>query len=547
MTFEMKVLNRKEVSVLISQLKADILREWEAQSREKVAAAKLQSRLALRDSLPEFLDQLVLTLECSNPKEQAATNAEVAREHGEDRSKQPEYTLEEVIFEYHILRSVIIEHLEASGSTDTNSRKIIHEFIDRGIGKAAATYAEIEISRQAVQKRDFEEAKIEAERSNQAKSAFLANMSHEIRTPLGAIMGFVGLLKDKGLSDDEILKYHAIIDRNSNHLLRIIDDILDLAKVEAGKVVIEKIEFSLLEFLIEFSSLAAIKAREKGIAFEFRPETLVPELVISDPTRLRQVLSNIVGNAIKFTEKGSVEFRVKYNNERLQFIVTDTGRGIAPEQRTALFQAFSQADSSTTRKFGGTGLGLVLTKKIAQAFGGDFDLMESEIGKGSIFEASIPVTVPAKAKLVSVDKVEVEPTSDNHFDPFQVDLKGLEILLVEDSPDNQYLIQKMLSKTGAKIVTANDGAEGVKLALAHRYDIILMDIQMPVMDGHQAVRTLRSQGYARPIVALTAHAMKEEREHAVLSGFSHFLTKPINRKSLIDLLQMLHSPHNLGL
>lgn len=544
MTSVKKTLNRKEVSRLIKDLKAEILSEWEAQSRKKVAAAKVQSHPALRDSLPEFLDQLVLTLECDDPKEHVATNAEVAREHGEDRAKQPEYTLEEVIFEYHILRAVTIKDLEAKGTPDSVSRKIIHEFIDRGIGKAAATFAELEFNRQAIQTKDFEEAKIDAERSNQAKSAFLANMSHEIRTPLGAIMGFVGLLKDKGLSDEEILNYHSIIERNSNHLLQIIDDILDLAKVEAGKVVIEKIEFSLLAFLAEFSSLAGLKAREKGIAFGFKPETLVPELVISDPTRLRQILSNAVGNAIKFTEKGSVEFRVEYKDQRLQFRVTDTGRGISPEQRAALFQAFSQADSSTTRKFGGTGLGLVLTKKLAQAFGGDFDLIESEIGKGSVFEASIPVTIPTKVKLVPRKKTQVESAVEVSLDPYQVNLKDLEILLVEDSPDNQYLIQKMLSKTRAKIVTANDGSEGVKLALAHRYDVILMDIQMPIMDGHEAVRTLRAKGYSKPIVALTAHAMKEEREHALLSGFSHFLTKPINRKSLIDLLELLHSPHN---
>ena len=501
-----------------------------------MAAAKAQTRLALRDSLPDFLDQLVLTLKSENPKEQAAKNSEVAREHGEDRAKQPEYSLEEVIFEYHILRAVIILHLEALVTTGSECRKIIHEFIDRGIGKAAATFAELETNRQAVQAKAFEEAKIEAERLSSAKSEFLANMSHEIRTPLGAIMGFVDLLKDKGLSDEDILNYHAIIERNSTHLLRLIDDILDLAKVEAGKVVIEKIEFSLREFLAEFSSIAGAKAREKGIVFEFKPETLVPEIVISDPTRIRQILSNIVGNAIKFTEKGSVAFYVQYTNQQLHFKVVDTGRGISMEQRQALFQAFSQADSSTTRKFGGTGLGLVLTKKLAQAFGGDFNLTESELGSGSVFEASIPLTVPTNAKLVPIEKAVAKVTSDSNLDPHHVDLAGFEILLVEDSPDNQYLIQKMLSKTGARVVIANDGAEGVKSALSHDYDVILMDIQMPIMDGHEAVRTLRERGYSGAVVALTAHAMKDERERAFRSGFSHFLTKPIARLSLIELL-----------
>ncbi len=534
-------LDRHEVAKLVSTLKADILKYWEKLSREKVAAAEKQSHLALRDSLPEFLDQLELTLKSNDPNEQAASNAKVAKEHGEDRAKQPEYTLEEVIFEYHILRAVIIDHLEAKAELASEPQKIIHEFIDRGIGKAAATFAELEANQQAIRAREFEEAKVVAETSNQAKSAFLANMSHEIRTPLGAIMGFVGLLKDKGLSEEEILNYHTIIDRNSNHLLRIIDDILDLAKVEAGKIILEKIEFSLTEFLAEFASLANLKAREKGIIFKYTRQTSLPEHIISDPTRLRQVLSNIVGNAIKFTEKGSVELSVYYTEQGLRFCVVDTGRGIAAEQRAQLFQAFSQADSSTTRKFGGTGLGLVLTKKLSQTFGGDFQLIESRIGKGSFFEAKIPVTVPSHSKILTDANVAVAVPTSSGVDPYQVDLAGFQILLVEDSPDNQYLVQKMLSKTGAEITIVSNGDEGVKSALAKQFDVILMDIQMPIMDGHEAIRILRSRDYMGPVVALTAHAMNEERKLALKSGFSHFLSKPIIRKDLIDLLKTIHN------
>lgn len=540
-----KLSDRHEAAKLLGTLKAEILKDWEKLSREKVVAAQKQSRLALRDSLPEFMDQLELTLKSSHPSEQAASNAEVAKEHGEDRAKQPEYTLEEVIFEYHILRAVIIDHLEASADLASESQKIIHEFIDRGIGKAAATFAELEANHQSIQAKKFEEAKIVAERSNQAKSAFLANMSHEIRTPLGAIMGFVGLLKDKGLSEEEISNYHTIIDRNSNHLLRIIDDILDLAKVEAGKIILEKIEFSLTEFLAEFASLASLKAREKGIVFKYIQQTSLPEHIVSDPTRLRQVLSNIVGNAIKFTEKGSVELSIHYSEQGLRFCVADTGRGITSEQRAQLFQAFSQADSSTTRKFGGTGLGLVLTKKLCQTFGGDFQLIESHIGKGSLFEAKIPVTVRPHTKIVNHENTVVAAPASNGVDPYQVNLVGCKILLVEDSPDNQYLVQKMLSKTGAEVTTVGNGDEGVKSALANRFDVILMDIQMPIMDGHEAVRMLRSKNYPGPVVALTAHAMNEERELALKSGFSHFLSKPIIRKSLIDLLNTLYKNYRL--
>ncbi len=247
-------------------------------------------------------------------------------------------------------------------------------------------------------------------------------------------------------------------------------------------------------------------------------------------------MSNIVVNAIKFTEQGQVELAVEFQNSQLTFRVTDTGRGISEEHQERLFQAFSQADASTTRKFGGTGLGLILTKKLSQALGGDFNLISSEIGKGSVFAATIAIDLPEDAKLVPVNNIEQiipklkQPTRE------VPNLMGMRILLVEDSPDNQFLFQQFLRPTGAVITVAHDGQEGVHQALLQDFDAILMDIQMPLMDGHQAVRLLRSKGYRGPIIALTAHAMAEEKDRTIASGFSHFLTKPVDRHGLYEIL-----------
>jgi len=538
MTTRPDPLDRHAAAKVLAELKADILRQWEMLAREKVDAARKQSRLALRDSLPQFMDQLIATLKSADPKSQAAENADIAKDHAEDRAKQPEYTLGEVIVEYQILRSVIANQLESKDSFDLEARNIVHEFIDHGICLSSERFSELDLERIQAQNAEIEATKSEAERANLAKTSFLANISHEIRTPLGAIMGFVSLLRDEGRSQEDANTYLGVIDRNSHHVLRIIDDILDLTKVEVGKMVIEKTEFSLVEFLAEFASLFGFKARENGLTFEFSADTPLPENILSDPTRLRQILSNIVGNAIKFTEKGRVELLVSYNDGHLEFRVTDTGRGISEEQRRTLFQAFSQADSSTTRRFGGTGLGLVLTKKLAQALGGDFDLVESKPGSGSVFEASIPTEMPVKAMLVPIKKFRIAPAVD---DREHTSLKDFDVLVVEDSPDNQMLLRMILQKVGAKVTVANDGLEGIEQALAKRYDVILMDIQMPNRDGHETTRELRSKGYSGPIVALTAHAMKEEHERAMQSGFSHFMTKPIDRKSLLDLLEVLKS------
>jgi PAS domain S-box-containing protein len=386
---------------------------------------------------------------------------------------------------------------------------------------------------------ELEAAKRGAERANQAKSAFLANMSHEIRTPLGAIMGFVSVLRGGGVGPRERDKYLAIVDRNSKHLLRIIDDILDLAKVEAGKLALESAAFSFIELLNDFTSLMALKASEKGIVLTASAETAIPDRLISDATRVRQILSNIVGNAIKFTSRGQVDLAVSFRGQTLRIRVADTGTGISKEQGAGLFQAFAQADVSTTRLFGGTGLGLVLTKKLCQSLGGDFALIESAPGKGSVFEAFLRADAARGAVMISAEEISNGPKTPAPIQGAPLDFRGLQVLLVEDSPDNQILVARMIRPTGAAVAIASDGAEGVEKALARAFDLILMDIQMPKMDGHEAVRALRAKGYAGPIAALTAHAMKEERDRAEASGFTDFLTKPVRPLELFAILKQV--------
>ncbi len=370
-----------------------------------------------------------------------------------------------------------------------------------------------------------------AEAASAAKSQFLANMSHEIRTPLGAITGFVSLLNDDTLTVQERQGFLSVIDRNSSQLLRIVDDILDLSKVEAGMMMIEQIDFSLPELLSDFCSLMGLKAREKNILFTFKATSLLPETVKTDPIRLRQILMNVVGNAIKFTDRGFVHLNVSFKNQILNFDIEDSGRGISPDQELQLFQAFSQADTSTTRKYGGTGLGLVLSRRLTEALGGKFFLKKSSLGKGSTFVVSIPLEMNPEPQMVEGRSFAIEASTPVGK---KGQLAGMIILLVEDSPDNQTLISILLTRAGAQVQIASNGAEGFEMALEGKFDVVLMDVQMPVMDGIAAVQKLRKNGFKKSVIALTAHAMSEEKARCAAAGFSDFLSKPIGREDLIS-------------
>ncbi len=368
------------------------------------------------------------------------------------------------------------------------------------------------------------------ENATNMKSAFLANMSHEIRTPLGAILGFTDIIKR---SDDaaEREKYGSIVARNGEALLKIINDILDLSKVEAGKLELEHIEFDIRSLIFEITNLFEDAALKKNLKLNVDIDPSMPDLVTSDPTRIRQILINLIGNALKFTKKGSVSVFAEPNFFGksvigMSFTIKDTGIGMSFEQTEKVFAPFSQADNSMTRKFGGSGLGLALSRRLARALGGDV-LVQAKVGQGATFIA----TVEARRAVKRMQKVEFAK-SDKTLKVENVS----RVLLVEDSADNQLLVKAFLTQAGISVDIANNGAEGVEMAEANDYDVVIMDMQMPVLDGYAATEQLRSDGYSKPIVALTAHGMVEDRTRSLALGCNAHLTKPLDPRLLIETL-----------
>lgn len=401
----------------------------------------------------------------------------------------------------------------------------------------------------------LQQTKEAAEAANHSKSEFLANMSHEIRTPMTAILGFTDILLGE-LKRPEDVEVARTIHQNGEYLLNLINDILDLSKIEEGKLDVEWVDCSPQAIIADVYSLMRVRALAKQIPLEVRFEGQIPEMIHTDPTRLRQVLINVIGNAIKFTEKGSVQLVTQLWNEpgekqKIRFDVIDTGIGINEDKLGKLFQPFTQADSSTTRKYGGTGLGLAICKRLLELLGGTFSV-SSIMGAGSTFSITIPVGLSDTLRLIDDSIKSVEDKIDTKLsEETEARLDQCRVLLADDGHDNQRLIRFIMKKAGAEVVVAENGLVAVDLVTTANsegcpFDVILMDMQMPVLDGYKATKQLRNKGYSGPIIALTAHAMATDRQKCLDAGCDDYAVKPINRKNLISLVALYASQPEQG-
>ncbi|MBS0203036.1 MAG: response regulator [Planctomycetes bacterium] len=385
-------------------------------------------------------------------------------------------------------------------------------------------------------------AKERAEAASQAKSSFLANMSHEIRTPLNAILGFADLLRNGADRNDEAERQDFLqtIHHSGEHLLTLVNDILDLTKIEAGQMDYEQLRFSPHQVIAEVMSVMRARAHEKGLALDYHWVGGIPETINSDPARFRQLLLNLIGNAIKFTERGAVQAvaRLDVARSELRVDIIDTGIGIPADVCESIFKPFTQADSSVTRRFGGTGLGLSISRHLASGLGGHISV-QSEVGKGSTFSVTIATGLLEGIRLLDHPVSDVLGSLKSEPAPQRIRMDGRSILVVDDGETNRKLIRLVLSRAGANVRLAENGLEAVSIGREEDFDLILMDMQMPLMDGYTAATRLREHGCTRPIVALTAHAMRGDAERCLASGCSDYLTKPINPEKLIEKISQI--------
>ncbi len=470
----------------------------------------------------------------------------------------------------HVLRGIWVPYSIFGTIANTEWRWIEHTgwvvFIDvflvaaclRGIKEMRATatrQAELEESNAQIESividrtLQLENAIIVAECAGQAKTEFLANMSHEIRTPMTAILGFTDVLATKlgkNANEKSALECVEIIRRNGQNLLEIINDILDITKIESGKMEAEKVPLNPSRLAVDVVALLRGHARERKLSLDLVFTTPMPENIQSDPLKIKQILTNLIGNSVKFTEAGGISVTVRCDSaaEVIQFEVVDTGIGMTPVQLSRLFEAFVQADASTTRRFGGSGLGLRISKRLAEMLGGRI-LVESKIGVGSKFTFEVPTGSLAGIALVTDANPERIGRATSSKDIVAASLDGVRILLAEDGKDNQRLISYLLQKAGATVQIADNGRIAIEaltvdgtvegaLTEPPLFDLVISDMQMPEIDGYEAARRLRSRGFSKPIIALTANAMSGDSDKCIGAGCDDYLTKPIHKEKLIS-------------
>ncbi|MFQ5698132.1 MAG: ATP-binding protein [Myxococcota bacterium] len=418
-------------------------------------------------------------------------------------------------------------------------------------GETLALFAVQDVTEPVERERELRQARRAVERAALEKERFLASMSHDLRTPMTAILGYAELLLEDGditSAPEKRLRAIQVIRRNGRHLLDLINDILDLSKIEAGGMRLERLDVSPFEVVADVHSLMMVQAEAKGIELRIELDGALPRSIRTDPTRLRQILTNLVGNSVKFTERGHVTVHLGFDrgSSELRFCVVDTGVGIAPEKLPLLFQPYRQADRTTTRRFGGTGLGLSICKLLAEHLGGRIEV-ESQPGRGSEFRLYLPVDAsgpiePVESSAQALALRAWDPSTQRP-PPSPTEL-ACHILFADDSLDNRRLVGAVLRRHGATLDLVEDGHQAVLRTLVasdagRPYDVIMLDMQMPVLDGLDATRELRRRGCDVPIVALTANDCPEERNRCLSNGFSAFVPKPIDRELLIRTLAEL--------